>query len=173
MAAAVTGLEHPRRSRLATRWSSSAMVEGNASRRRHFYMCMSRMRTKLINARSQRVRRQSKSPRTCPTATAGRRCEIRGETLGKSRHTRARAGACRALAANFRPVRARPAVRRADLRPLRLRPRNHRHRWDLAAVSRCLWRWESGRCDVPTSTPTVCETLRDRWSCRACFDVRR
>ena len=37
---------------------------------------------------------------------------IRGQTLGKSRHTRAPAGACRALATSFRPVRARPGVRR-------------------------------------------------------------
>ena len=46
----------------------------------------------------------------------------------------------RTLTASLRPVRARPPVHRADLRflCLCLRPRNHRHRSDLAVVSRCL-----------------------------------
>jgi hypothetical protein len=54
-------------------------------------------------------------------------------------------------------------------RPLRLRPGNHRHRWDLAAVSRCL-RCESGRCDLPTSAPNVCETRgRESWTSKLCL----
>src|SRR6266436_6849869 len=54
-------------------------------------------------------------------------------------------------------------------RPLRLRRGNHRHRWDLAAVSRCL-RCESGRCDLPTSAPNVCETRgRESWTSKLCL----
>src|SRR5215831_21327741 len=44
----------------------------------------------------------------------------------------------RPVAASLHRVRGRRPARRAGLRPLRLHARHHRHRWDLAVVSRCL-----------------------------------